>query len=190
MNKTKRAIFDAAIKVFSISGYNGATMDEVAGVAGVAKGTLYYHFKSKEEIFKFIISEGMNVIREEIIEETSKETDPIEKLKVLCKVQLSLIYRHKDLFKVIMSQIWGQEDRQLELRAILQKYMETISGFFKEAMDKKVIENNDPQLLAYAFFGSLTSMAVYELIHQDCEDINVIAERLMSYIMNGIKVVD
>lgn len=190
MNKTKKTIFEAAIKVFSISGYNSATMDEVASVAGVAKGTLYYHFKSKEEIFKFIISQGMNVIKDEINEATSKEEDSIEKLKVLCKVQLSLIYRHKELFKVIMSQIWGQEDRQLELRAIIQDYMEDISKFFKEAIDKNVIESGNPQLLAYAFFGTLTSVSVYELIHQNDEDVNVITERLMNYIMNGIKIVN
>lgn len=189
MNKTKRSIFEAAIKVFSVSGYNGATMDEVASVAGVAKGTLYYHFKSKEEIFKFIISEGINVIREEINDATSKEEDPVEKLKVLCKVQLNLVYRQKDLFKVIMSQIWGQESRQLELRAIIQSYMKNISKFFKEAIDKKVIENNNPDFLAYTFFGSLTSAAIYELIHQDDEEVDVTIDRLMNYFMNGIKVV-
>ncbi|MPM64998.1 hypothetical protein SDC9_111890 [bioreactor metagenome] len=45
MNKTKMTIFEAAIKTFSNSGYNGTTMDQVAEAAGVAKGTLYYHFK-------------------------------------------------------------------------------------------------------------------------------------------------
>jgi AcrR family transcriptional regulator len=49
MNKTKNTIFEAAIKVFSSNGYNGATMDDIALNAGVAKGTLYYHFKSKKK---------------------------------------------------------------------------------------------------------------------------------------------
>ena len=54
MNNTKKLIFEAAIKVFSECGYNGAIMDDIASRAGVAKGTLYYHFASKEEIFKFV----------------------------------------------------------------------------------------------------------------------------------------
>ena len=66
MNKTKRAIFESAIKVFSNCGYTGATMDEVVARAGVAKGSLYYHFKSKEELFIFIIKEGINLIHEEV----------------------------------------------------------------------------------------------------------------------------
>lgn len=57
MNKTKNLIFKSAIKIFSESGYRGATMDDIAANAGLVKGTLYYHFKSKEEIFNFIVEE-------------------------------------------------------------------------------------------------------------------------------------
>ena len=52
MNKTKNLIFESAIKIFSESGYRGATMDDIAANASLAKGTLYYHFKSKEEILR------------------------------------------------------------------------------------------------------------------------------------------
>ena len=81
MNKTKRAIFESAIQVFSNCGYSGATMDEVVARAGVAKGSLYYHFKSKEELFIFIIKEGMNLIHEEVEKATRDIKDPYEIIK-------------------------------------------------------------------------------------------------------------
>ena len=68
MNKTKKAIFNAAIKVFSIEGYDSATVEEIASEAGVAKGTLYYNFQGKEEIFKFVIDEGMKLIKNEVLD--------------------------------------------------------------------------------------------------------------------------
>ncbi|MDZ7543799.1 TetR family transcriptional regulator, partial [Clostridium perfringens] len=111
MNKTKRAIFESAIKVFSSYGYTGATMDEVVARAGVAKGSLYYHFKSKEELFMFIIKEGINLINEEIEEATNNIDNPYEIIKVSAKVQLKYVYENKDLFKVIVSQLWGTGDR-------------------------------------------------------------------------------
>ena len=55
MNKTKEAIYNASIDIFSRCGYTGASMDDIAVSAGVAKGTLYYHFKSKEELFLSLI---------------------------------------------------------------------------------------------------------------------------------------
>ncbi len=46
--KQRTWFFKSAIKIFSESGYRGATMDDIAANAGLVKGTLYYHFKSKE----------------------------------------------------------------------------------------------------------------------------------------------
>ena len=52
MSKTKQGILNSAIKgFFNKRGYDGATMDDGAIVGGGDKGTLYYHFKSKEELF-------------------------------------------------------------------------------------------------------------------------------------------
>jgi AcrR family transcriptional regulator len=48
---TKRKIFEAALDCFSKKGYDGTTMDDVIAAAGVSKGSLYWHFKSKKELF-------------------------------------------------------------------------------------------------------------------------------------------
>lgn len=187
MNKTKRAIFDAAIKIFSVSGYEGATMDDMAQEAGVAKGTLYYHFKSKEEIFKYIITEGVEVIKEQIAEASQKEEDALSKLKALCRLQLNLVYEKRDFFKVIMSQLWGQEVRQLELREVIDNYINSIEKYIKEAMDEGIIKKGEPYFMAYIFFGLLCSAAVYELINKDKSNIDEVSENLMMYILHGIE---
>ena len=50
MNKTKRRIFNTAIKLFSEKGYDNTNIEEITAIAGVAKGSLYYHFAKKEAI--------------------------------------------------------------------------------------------------------------------------------------------
>lgn len=183
MNKTKNAIFEAAIKVFSSNGYNGATMDDIALKTGVAKGTLYYHFKSKEEIFKYIVKEGMNKIRENVQESVDNEKEVIAKLKALCKVQLDLVYKNRDFFKVIMSQLWGTELRQLELRDIVQKYIMLIEVYLSEAMKKGIIKKGNTSLMAYTFFGVLCSTIVYEIINEDIVNIDEIIDNLTNYLL-------
>lgn len=186
MNKTKDAIFYSAIKVFSNNGYNGATMDEIASSAGVAKGTLYYHFKSKEDIFKYIITEGVNIMKNEIDEATNKEKSALEKLKAVCRVQLSLIYRNRDFFKVIASQLWGKELRQLELRDIMKSYIIHIEEFVKDAMEAGSIKKGNSLFVSYAFLGTLCSVSLYEVVNKENDDINNSIESLMNYILNGI----
>lgn len=187
MNKTKRAIFEASISIFSESGYNGATMDDIAAAAGVAKGTLYYYFKSKEEIFKYIITEGMELIKEQLHEQASKEVNSLLKLKAMCRHQLRMVNEKKEFFKVIMSQLWGKEIRQSELREALNSYIKTIEVYLKEAIEDGSIKKGEPYFMAYMFFGALCSSAVYELINKDSRNIDEVADSLMQYILHGIQ---
>lgn len=185
MNKTKNLIFTSAIKVFSINGYDRATMDGIASEAGVAKGTLYYYFKSKEEIFKYIISEGMKVIQEEIDEAVSKTDGEIERLRTVFKTQLSLVNRNRDFFKVVASQLWGKEIRQFELRDIVNNYINYIESFISTSINAKMIKKGNSMLITYLFVGILSSCSIYE-VSQNEENIDDIVDNVMNYILNGI----
>ena len=59
MNKTKRKIFETSMKLFAEKGYDATSIEDITATVGVAKGTLYYHFSSKEEIFNFLVEEGI-----------------------------------------------------------------------------------------------------------------------------------
>lgn len=187
MNKTKRAIFESAIQVFSNCGYSGATMDEVVARAGVAKGSLYYHFKSKEELFIFIIKEGMNLIHEEVEKATIDIEDPYEIIKESAKVQLKYVYENKDLFKVIISQIWGTGERNNMLREEIKSLINKGSKKFKAVMDAGYIEDEDPVLLSYGLLGVLVSSALFELLSDEEYDNDEVVEKFMRYFESGIK---
>ena len=74
MNKTKRKIFETSMKLFAEKGYDATSIEEITATVGVAKGTLYYHFSSKEEIFNFLVEEGMKLLKNSIDIKTAKLT--------------------------------------------------------------------------------------------------------------------
>lgn len=186
MNKTKNLIFESAIKIFSESGYRGATMDEIAANAGLAKGTLYYNFASKEEIFNFIVEEGIQILQNQVIEVQDMNIGPIEKLIKICKIQLTFLYGYTNFFKVVMSQLWGTENRQNELREKIKKYINEIEINIKVAMDNGEIEKGDTELIAFQFFGSLCSSAIYESIHIEKIKLENIIDSTIKITMNGL----
>lgn len=186
MNKTKKLIFGSAIKIFSEFGYRGATMDEIASNAGLVKGTLYYHFKSKEEIFNFIVKEGLQILQYQVAEIQNMNIDPIEKLVNICKIQLAFLYKYTDFFKIVMSQLWGTEDRQNELRQKIRDYINEIEINIKAAMENKLIEKGDAELIAFEFFGSLCSSAIYESIHIEKINLENIMESTIKFTLNGL----
>lgn len=186
MNKTKKAIFNAAIKVFSIEGYDSATVEEIASEAGVAKGTLYYNFQGKEEIFKFVIDEGMKLIKNEVLDAIKDIDDPLEKLKISAKVQLRYVYNNKEFFRVIMSQIWGDKNRHQEVRQELRRLVNInsnrINDITKGKADKDVLE-----VLGCCFIGVLFSSALYEILYEDQYSENYIVDRFMEYVNFSIE---
>lgn len=186
MNKTKKAIFNAAIKVFSIEGYDSATVEEIASEAGVAKGTLYYNFQGKEEIFKFVIDEGMKLIKNEVLDAIKDIDDPLEKLKISAKVQLRYVYKNKELFRVIMSQIWGDKNRHQEMRQEIRRLVNInsnrINDITKGKADKDVLE-----VLGCCFIGVLFSSALYEILYEDQYSENYIVDRFMEYVNFSIE---
>ena len=186
MNKTKKAIFNAAIKVFSIEGYDSATVEEIASEAGVAKGTLYYNFQGKEEIFKFVIDEGMKLIKNEVLDAIKEIDDPFEKLKISAKVQLRYVYNNKEFFRVIMSQIWGDKNRHQEMRQEIRRLVNInsnrINDITKGKADKDVLE-----VLGCCFIGVLFSSALYEILYEDQYSENYIVDRFMEYVNFSIE---
>ena len=186
MNKTKKAIFNAAIKVFSIEGYDSATVDEIVSEAGVAKGTLYYNFQGKEEIFKFVIDEGMKLIKNEVLDAIKDIDDPLEKLKISAKVQLRYVYNNKEFFRVIMSQIWGDKNRHQEMRQEIRRLVNInsnrINDITKGKADKDVLE-----VLGCCFIGVLFSSALYEILYEDQYSENYIVDRFMEYVNFSIE---
>ena len=181
MNRTKKAIFEAAINVFATSGYNGSTVDEIASKANVAKGTLYYNFKSKEEIFNFVISKGLEIWHEKLTDIENLEDEPIEKLKKLFKMQFELLYENRAFFKLL----W-KETRQDELRNKITEYIEGIERILKEAISKKQIRECDISLLAHSLFGSLISTSLYELSRDIEFNVNKVIDEITINILDGI----
>ncbi|WP_454052796.1 TetR/AcrR family transcriptional regulator [Clostridium sp. Marseille-Q7071] len=186
MSKTRETILNSAIKVFSTKGYDGATMDDVAIVGGVAKGTLYYHFKSKEELFKYVIDEGIKNMEEKSSSVLSLEQEPIDKIRALIKIQLEIVHEYKDFFRVALSELWGNEERQKDLRNTIKQHIEYLSNHIKKAIEAGVIEKNDSEFLTYTFFGGLCTLAIYDIINEDKYDVNELTEKLIAYISKGI----
>ncbi len=186
MNKTKKSIFNSSIEVFSKSGYRGATMDEIATTAGLAKGTLYYNFNSKEEIFNFIVDNGLKLLNDEIASVNELNDDAIEKLKQVCKIQLTFMYEHNSFFRVVMSQLWGDEERQVILREKVKGHIKEIEKYIQMGIEDGCIRKGDSEVMAYEFFGTLCSSAIYELINIENVSLEDTINNPLEFIFNGL----
>ena len=111
MNKTKRKIFETSMKLFADKGYDATSIEEITATVGVAKGTLYYHFSSKEEIFNFLVDEGMKLLKNSITIKTDKMNNYLDKIRAIVLIQIKILFKYEIFIAIILSQIWGNDER-------------------------------------------------------------------------------
>ena len=162
MNRTKRKIFETSMKLFSEKGYDATSIEEITAVVGVAKGTLYYHFSSKEEIFNFLIDEGMKLLKNSIEIKIQKCDTTVEKLKAVSLVQLKAIMKYESVITIILSQVWGNEKRNEFCKNKVLEYIGVIEKIIEEGLEKGDIVDVDPELLASEIFSLTCSTLLYK----------------------------
>lgn len=148
MNKTKRKIFETSMKLFAKKGYDATSIEEITATVGVAKGTLYYHFSSKEEIFNFLVEEGMKLLKNSIDIKISKSNTTIDKLRAVVLIQIKIISKYEDFMTIVLSQIWGNEPRNIMCKNKVVEYIKTIEDILKEGMQTGEIINGDAGIMA------------------------------------------
>lgn len=112
MNKdeaVKNAIKDAAKRVFSKWGLNKTTMEDIAHEAGKAKSTLYYYFKSKEEIFENLSIDELNIILFKAKAAIIGINSPKDKLKVYIATTFTEIKKTANIYSLIKGEIKGNK---------------------------------------------------------------------------------
>ena len=186
MNRTKRKIFETAMKLFAEKGYDATSVEEITATVGVAKGTLYYHFSSKEEIFNFLIEEGMKLLHNSIEIKTENLTDPIAKLRAVIIIQLKVIMKYNEFITILLSQIWGNEQRHQQSRKYINEYIDVIKQIIDDGIKEGALKQCDSGLMASSIFGAICAIKIHKFRMN--EDINVedVASDIVNYMLNGM----
>ena len=136
MNKTKRKIFEISMKLFAEKGYDATSIEDITATVGVAKGTLYYHFSSKEEIFNFLIEEGMKLLQNSIDIKTERFENYIDKLKAIILIQIKIVLKYENLITILLGQFYGTGTRNQKCQKHIYEYISKIEQIVKEGIEK------------------------------------------------------
>jgi len=106
----KTAILEAAKKVFQKWGLNKTTMEDIAQEAGKGKSTLYYYYKSKDEILEVLAVSELNSIIKKAKTTVSGETSAKEKLKKYIAASLIEIKNTTSIYPLVKGEIKGNKE--------------------------------------------------------------------------------
>ena len=163
MNRTKRRIFTTAIKLFAQNGYESTGIEEITAVAGVAKGSLYYHFETKEELFDLLLEEGRKLLYNSIEIKFRSCNNALDKLKAIIMIQIKSLIKYEDFVTVLVNNTLGENSRTKKCQKALDEYMEKIQEVIQEGIDEGIFYDGDTEGIAYGIFGVNFSSLLYRL---------------------------
>ncbi len=145
--ETKKRITEAAIKVFSQYGYNGATIRMIAKEAGLSVGAVYLYFKDKEELSLFLLKEKISEIERRIKEALQGPRSPLEALKRYLKTSFQFARENREL--IIMHSKEQGFTFGLEIkREFFKKEMEILKGVINEGIKSGDFRECNPEEVA------------------------------------------
>jgi AcrR family transcriptional regulator len=148
----RACILKAARCVFAQQGYAETLVDDIAGKAGIAKGTLYLYFKSKEEIFLAALIEDARRLDEVTRERMQAAGAWEDKIKAYVGVRLEYLETHQDFLRIYLAEIRSMMVRgmrmQCELHQVIRDSEGQLAQVFAAAAAKKEIRPVDPELAA------------------------------------------
>ncbi|WP_123041944.1 TetR/AcrR family transcriptional regulator [Cohnella candidum] len=155
----RKQVLEASARSFETFGYKATTMDQVAKIAGVGKGTIYTFFANKEELFGEIMASMLRNLRE-MADRTVKPDLPF--VENLMEVLHQLLdYREQHALVVKLSQEVrdiGTPMAKEGLETLERAVVAYIARHVKEAADKGEIKPCDPNLTAYVMLKTYLAL--------------------------------
>ncbi|HEY1691608.1 MAG TPA: TetR/AcrR family transcriptional regulator [Polyangiaceae bacterium] len=158
----RERILDAAVRVFAKKGFHATRVSEVAKAAGVADGTIYLYFQSKDELLVSLFEDRVERLLAFLQRELPAATGAAAKLRRIIELQLGLLEGERDLAEVL-TVILRQSTKLMKEYAApkFNAYLDVIAGVVAEGQATGELRADvSPHLAARAIFGALDGIAM------------------------------
>src|SRR3990172_2072969 len=155
---TEEKIKKAALKEFALYGFEGGRIDRIARKAGVNKAMIYYHFKSKESLYEFILSTMYNMIVQRVMNKIPKDKDPHEQLETIISEFIGFIKDlDQDFVKMMLREIssGGKYFKKLMVPKVILPMLNIVQDIFAAGIKRGMFGNVIPQITFLQIMGSI-----------------------------------
>jgi TetR/AcrR family fatty acid metabolism transcriptional regulator len=181
-------IVDAAIRVFARTGYYNSRVSDIAREAGIASGTIYLYFKTKDDIlvtlFREKMAEWVACVRREI----AVEIDAVAKIRKLVALHFAVLERDPDLAEVVQVELrQGQKFFRGASAHEVSAYFDLIGSVLHEGVAAGRFRADLPVKIATKMlFGAMDQMATSWVLGKRGYRLSDAAEAVAAIFLQGV----
>ena len=184
---TRQRILDAATDVFSEKGYHGAAVDDIVKASRTSKGSFYFHFPSKQDIFFSLVDRFIVSLARSAETAIAQESGALPKVNAALETVFNTFSQHRNLAKILLVGGVGLgkvfDERLLAIHA-------RFASLIKEHLDQAVIEGSIPplntEITAYAWLGAVNEVIVRWLYTGQPDPLEENLDALRRLLLNSI----
>ncbi len=156
----REELIAAAAKIFSARGYQGATLREICAAAGILAGSMYHHFRSKEDLFVSVHAQGFLHLNEVVDRALEGKTEPWDRLEAAIGAHLTELVERTDVVAVTSGSLFHMESSRLQRR--LNREREAYELRFRKLIQALPLPPNvDRSLLRLTLLGAINWTRVW-----------------------------
>lgn len=188
----RRAILEAAIRVFARQGYHATRVSDIADEAGVAYGLVYHYFRSKEAVMTELFTERWSLLLAAGEEVMASDGGPREKLAAIAGFIIDSYRHNPELMKVIIIEVTRAANSfgRTHLPEIRRAY-DQVARIVAEAQEQGSFRGDiDPDFVGMSFYGAIEQLLsgwVFELMPATDEEFDGAREMVVELICGGLE---
>ena len=167
----KYKIVGIASDVFSRFGFKKATMEDIAKAAGMGKSSIYYYFKSKEEIFEAVVKKEAYALSLELEKKVINVHDsPKDKIRNYTIIRMKYLKEMVNFYEALKNDYLGNLAFTERIRRKYDKEeQETIRNILEEGVNQSIFNIQNTKFAALAFVTFLKGLETTMIIDQELE---------------------
>jgi AcrR family transcriptional regulator len=181
-------IVGVALKIFTRNGFRKATMEEIASASNMGKSSLYYYFKSKEEIFRAVVELEARMLKERLSRVISKKSSPPERLKAYILFRLHHIRTLENFYSALNEETLSHMDFILEIRRNFEiEEQQLVREILEDGMKQDVFHLSSSKIGAIAISTMMKGLELPLLLDKAHKtDRGELLEDLIRVLLYGI----
>ncbi len=189
VSEERRAqIIEAALACFTRKGYNNTTMDDIVTESGLSKGSLYWYFKSKDELFAQAMLSVFMGLGQEAFTGLEQCTTASDKLRVIAQVTAGISKQIEGFFGLFL-EFWASSAQREEVGQVwvgmLVEFKIMLVDIVKEGISSGEFKPVDAEALVWALLAAYDGLAAYDMLIPDL-DLDRACEVFTETILSGL----
>lgn len=183
-------LLEAARKVFAQKGFHDATVDEIAAAAGVAKGTVYLYYRSKQDVYWAALEHGITELHNQLRTCMAEEASLENRIKSFIAIKIHYFEMNRDFFRIYFSELGSGFSHPAQMPPHFQEmYLQQarlLEAMLQQGIRHKTIRKTRTDIAAVAISDLIRGIIVQRVLGWSKKDVESDINFVFDLVWRGI----